>query len=274
MKKRVKKLTVKPEQGRDWLERSESGESVPHIADDDGYDVRTIRKHIELAKQEREVATARAAVLRNALQQHYGDLRGFAERLLARIEGRDDLQFSENDEYFKTALKQHLPRSPIWPNLNKHERLLEEIAGLKDRIKNRVEFEVDADTRLKSTLSPEENGVIPGIKSALLFQVDRWSQGYEGLNVDENLVAEPAKEEEFVELHYGFSRMNLVRKEHVATVREALKDFESSIKQWGEYLELEKECAEDRRVKQSLKDELVVIKLKRIVPGRCRFCPL
>ena len=274
MKKRIKKPTVKPEQRRDWLERSESGESVPHIATTDGFDVRTVRKHIEVAKQEREVVEARAAVLRNALEGHYADLRGFAKRLLARIEGREGVQFLEHDEYLQTALKQHLPRSSIWTNVSRHERLQEEIAELKDRIKDRAENEASADNRLKQTLSNDEDGVIPSIIGALVFQADRWSQGYQGLNINENLISEPAKEEGFVDLHYGFSRMNLVRKEHVSIVGEVLKDFESRVKQWDEFVDLEKAYTEEKQVKRNLKDELVVIILRRIVPGRCRFCPI
>jgi len=274
MKKRIKKPTVKPEQRQDWLGRNERGESASHIAATDGFDERTVRKHIELAKQEREVVEARSKVLRNALEQHYTDLSGFAERLLSRIEQREGIQFSEYDEYLQIALKQHLPRSPIWPNVNKHDGLLKEVAELKNRIKDRAENEVGADNRLKKTLSPDEDGVIPGIIGALVFQADRWSQGYKGLNIDESLITEPAKEDGFITLRYGFSRMNLVREKKVATVRKVLKDFESRIRQWDEFLKLEKAYTEDKRVKQNLKDELVVIKLRRIVPGRCKFCPI
>ena len=138
MKKRIKKPTVRTEQRQDWLARTESGESVPHIASADMFDVRTVRKHVELAKQERESTEARAAVLRNALEDHYADLRGFTERLLCRIEERKG-GYSERDEYLQTALKQHLSRSPIWPNINKHEGLLAEIAGLKEEIKARLD---------------------------------------------------------------------------------------------------------------------------------------
>lgn len=274
MNKRIKKPTVKPEQRQDWLERSERRESASHIAATDGFDVRTVRKHIELAKHEREVVQARAAVLRNALEQHYADLHGFAERLLSRIEEREGAQFSENDGYLQTALKQHVPRSPIWTNLNRHDGMLAEITKIKDEIKNKLEHEVGADTRLKSNLSPDEDGVIPGIKGALVFQADRWSKGYKGLNIDGSLIVEPTEEDGFVRLRYGFSQMGLVRKENVPIIREVLKDFESRIKKWNEFVDLEKAFTEDKRIKQNLKDELVVIILKRIVPGRCKFCPI
>ncbi len=274
MKKRIKKPTVKPEQRQDWLERNERGESASHIAATDGFDERTVRKHIELAKQEREIVEARSKVLRNALEQHYADLSGFAERLLSRIEQREGIRSSDNDEYLQNALKQHLPRSPIWTNVSRHEGLLEEIANLKQQIKNRVELEIDADVRLKSKLSADENGVIPGIKGALVFQADRWSQGHKGLDIDENLITEPAKEDGFVILRYGFSQMGLAREKKVATVRKVVRDFESRIRQWDKFLKLEKAYTEDKRVKQNLKDQLVVIRLRRIVPGRCKFCPI
>ena len=82
MAKRIKKPPIKPEVRRDWLRRNEeNGESPPQIAAQDGYDVRTVRKQIDLAKQEREAREARIVVLRDAMQRHYDDLRKYAEEL-------------------------------------------------------------------------------------------------------------------------------------------------------------------------------------------------
>ena len=81
MAKRIRKPAIKPEQRLDWLRRYEDGESPPKIAENDKVDVRTVRKHIEMAKQEREVKEARSMVLRNALELHYRDLCDCAKKL-------------------------------------------------------------------------------------------------------------------------------------------------------------------------------------------------
>ncbi len=79
MRRRTKKPAVRPEVRRQWLRRFEEyGESPPEISKADGYDVRTVRKQIEYAREERELREARAMVLRNDLERHYSDLCEFA----------------------------------------------------------------------------------------------------------------------------------------------------------------------------------------------------
>ncbi|MBA7611805.1 hypothetical protein ES703_19036 [subsurface metagenome] len=82
------------------------------------------------------------------------------------------------------------------------------------------------------------------------------------------------QEEGFVNLRYGFSQMGKVKEEHVRIIRDVLEDWELRIKQWEEYQKLEKSFTELRRVEKNLRDELAVITLRRIVPGRCKYCPL
>ena len=88
MAKRIKKPLVMPEKRREWYKRSEEeGESAPQIAKADKYDVRTVRKQIEIEKQEREIREARSVVLRSALENHYRDLCRYAEGLKLRHSG-------------------------------------------------------------------------------------------------------------------------------------------------------------------------------------------
>ena len=43
---------------------------------------------------------------------------------------------------------------------------------------------------------------------------------------------------------------------------------------WEQYSKLAKSLKELDRVKQNLKDEFNIIILRRVVPGRCRYCPI
>lgn len=271
MSKRIKKPPVKPEQRQDWLQRYELGESAPHIARSDGFDARTVRKHIELARQEREVKEARSMVLRNALERHYADLCGYAERLSRQISG-EAAGGSAHDEHLRAALRQHLPRSPIWTYQNQRDSLRHEIARLFEEANRKLEG-VKADCRLKSELDEGERGVIAGIIGALKFQMEQWAWGSSGLNLKDNLISEPAKEG-FVNLSYGSFQIGRVREEQVKLIGMVLEDWESRLKGWEEYQKLEKLFLELRRVEKNLRDELAVITLRRIVPGRCKYCPL
>lgn len=274
MGRRSRKPPVKPEERRAWLRRyEEDGESPPQIAAADSFDVRTVRKQIDLARQEREVREARSTVLRNALERHYADLCSYARSLDADISGTTPISSPLMVDHIRSALRQHLPRSPIWTYLSKQNSLNEKLTQLKTEVNIRLKEVVESDSTLEPILSAGETEVIPGIVEILAFQVDQWAKGYNGLNVEDNLVTKPA-EPGFVNLRYGFSQMGKVKEKHVAIIREVLQDLESLIVQWEEYSALQKLCADLSRLKRNLRDELAIIILRRIVPGRCKYCPV
>lgn len=273
MAKRIKKPPVKPEQRWEWLQRYEAGETPPKIAGSDKFDVRTVRKHIELAKREREVREARSAVLRNALESHYRDLCEFAEELDSQIEGDRTIALAPESNRMLLALRQHLPRSPLWNNLRKWNQLYEEIPRLEDEVKRRLKEEIEPDPKLRVLLRSGEDRVVAAILEALAFQLRAWSQGWKGLHTKDDLRTEPG-EEGFVNARYGFAEMGRVKQEHIVLIREALIDFESKVGSWKQSSDMKRRVAELKQLKVKLRDELAIITLRRIVPGRCKYCPI
>jgi chemotaxis protein histidine kinase CheA len=274
---RAKKPPVKPEQRRDWLRRSEeNGESSPDIAEHDDFDVRTVRKQIELAKQERENREARALVLRNALESHYEDMRNYAEKLNTQISGKDKTPPSPDEEFIAAGLREHLPRSPIWDYLRKKQNLEKtEVEQLKNT-ELLIEQLVKSDYQFHQ-LSIKIKELFPDINGALEAQLKEWSLGREGINPKDHLHIEP-EGNGFVNICYGAIRLRRIdaahADEYLEILREVLPKLESSLKQSEQYQELEKTAAELDRLNRKLREELAVIRLRRIVPGRCRFCPL
>lgn len=273
MAKRTRKAPVDHELGRKWLQRYEAAESPPKIATNDGFDVRTVRKHIELARHRREMQEARSLVLRNALESHYDDLCKFAQDIDSAIVAGRPVSLSVEANPILLALRQHLPRSPLWKNLAKWNDTHEELAKLEEDAKRRLGEEISSDERLSWVAPAGEDRVVTGIVDALVFQLKAWSRGWQGIDRKDGLVVEPA-EEGLVNVRYGFSHMGKVSQQHVANIREVLADFESKITAWPEYENLQKGFAAMERLKSTLKDELVVIILRRIVPGRCKYCPI
>lgn len=278
MAKRIKKSTVKTEQRLDWLRRNEGGESIPKIADRDDFDVRTVRKHVELAKQEREVKEARASVLRNALERHYDDLGRYAEMLNSQLTGAGNVEPLQDLEFMEAALRQHLPRSPIWGHMLKLQSLQQKVDEQEKKVNAWIEQAVKVDSRLTPLVTTGQVGVIPGIIEALKLKADHWSHGYEGFNLKENLLSEPVGEGQ-VNLHYGafyiIDRMDPQHAEgYVKIVRKVLEDLESRLRESEELLALEKTLSDIVRVERKLREELAIIRLRRIVPGRCKYCPL
>jgi chemotaxis protein histidine kinase CheA len=277
MVKRTRKPPIKLEKRRDWLRRNEgNGESPPDIAKHDGFDVRTVRKQIALAKQEGENREARSLVLRNAIESHYNDLRNYAERLNTQVSGKVNTPPSPDEEFIEAALHEHLPRSPIWDYLRKKQNLEKTEAEQLKNTKLLVEQLVSADTVAHSMLI-ENNKLFPGITDALDFQARQWSHGREGINPKDHLRIELAGSG-FVNIWYGAFNMRKIDADHageyLAILQDVLPKLESQLKESEQYQELEKTAIELDRVNRKLREELAVIRLRRIVPGRCRFCPL
>lgn len=277
MAKRIKKPPVKLEQRREWLRRSEMDESVPKIADSDDFDVRTVRKHIELAKQEREVKEARAAVLRNALERHYDDLRKFAETLNSEISGAGNIPSSPDDDLMEAALRQHLPRSPIWGYMSKRQNLQQRADEEQQKLEIVIDESVKADRRLNPLINDGLDGIVPGIVAVLVAEAKQWAHGNTVYSLKDSLVTESAGEG-LVNPRFGFSHMGIMEVEHsercVKIVHDVLEDLESRLRDWEDYRNLEKTIAEIGRLGRKLREELAIVRLRRIVPGRCKYCPL
>jgi len=274
MGRKSRKPPVKPEMRRAWLRRyEEDGESPPQIAAADSFDVRTVRKQIELARQEREVRETRSTVLRNAVESHYRDLCKLAEGLDTEIKQDKIIPSQLKDSRMWSALREHLPRSPLWKKLGKWGSVLEEIANLEDDIRAQLREEIEADSRLNEIVAAGENGVIPGMVDALNFQTKNWARGWKGLEIKDNFRVEPV-EDGIVYVSYGTFIMDKVKEEHATIIREVLIDFELQITGWELYKKMQKLFTELERLKLSLQDELAIVTLRRIVPGRCKYCPI
>ena len=278
MGKRIKKPPIRPEVRRDWLRRNEeSGESPPQIATQDKYDVRTVRKQIDLAKQEREVREARLQVLREAMQNHYNDLLKFTEKLNSEIAGLGDIPSSPDDDLIESALRQHLPRSPIWSYITKRQNLQKKAEEQQKILESVIMEIVKADHRMTPTVNASLDGIINGIVVVLIAEVKQWAQGNSGYSLKDSLVMEPAGEG-VVNPRFGFSHMGVMAdeqaKEYVKTIQQVIDDIEIKLRHQEEYLDLERTFAELGRLNSKFREELAVIRLKRIVPGRCKYCPL
>lgn len=273
MAKRIKKNPVKPEVRKRWLKRyEEDGDLPPQIAATDGFDVRTIRKQIERARQEREVRETRLLVLRSAMEHHYADICNFAEKLKAHIAGEDTVSLFTDDPLWP-ALKQHLPRSPLWNLLNRRGTLLERLVSTRNSLEARLESEVGADTRLGPILSSGGIGVVPGMVKSLAFQVEQWAQGRKGPDTETDFRVKPAENGLF-SIEYGAFHLGNVNDERQAqTVKDVLTDWQANMASWEESGEMGRILAELQRVRLKLKEELNTLTMRRIVPGRCKYCP-
>ncbi len=171
------------------------------------------------------------------------------------------------------GLRQHMPRSPLWENLRKWNRTLTELTELEDMIRNKLQQEIEGDRRLSEIVSESANGVIHAAVDVLVHQVKEWARGREGLKIDRDIYLEETAEGR-VRMRYGFSRFGEIQEGQVGAIKTVLANFEVKIKQWPEYQEMEKLVGRLGRIKKVIGEVITVVLLRRIVPGKCKFCPL
>jgi hypothetical protein len=278
---RPKKPPVKPETRQDWLYRSELGESPPRIAKEDGFDARTVRKHIELAKNDRENKEARSGVLRSALESHYADLCRYIETLARdpnqRVSLDGDLTGSyEPMEYWDQlgiALHQHIPRSPIWKYLNEIPKLRTLKSELKEKLDNKIEAEVEVEPHLPKELITETGNLTSDIIVLLKGQIYFWLDDRNTVNIEKDLRVERIEGEK-VRVFLGSNSIGLIRQDQVKAISNNITGWMIRIRTWPEFIALKKTVHDLEQAQKELREEVAFIVLRRVVPGRCRYCPV
>lgn len=277
MTKRIKKPPVTPEQTLDWLNRNDLGESAPQIAKKDDYDVRTVRSHLQRVKQERERNEARATVLRKALEDHYKDLCNFAFKLDPTNPNTVVIpSLPADDNIMVAALRQHLPRSPIWNLSIKKDRLESESEELLNKTRKELERIIPEEPKLRQ-LESELSGVSQGINQFFVSQVELRSQQDINMKISEYLRLDSEAEGFYIQL--GYSRLGYLKERenaesYLEILRPVIDELEQIMKDLQIFQDLTDRSIELERTKQKLHEEISIIRLRRLVPGRCKFCPL
>ena len=275
MPKRIKKPLVKPETRRQWLRRfEEDGESPPQIAKADGYDVRTVRKQIEMAKQEREAREARSVVLRQALEKHYADLVAFAQKLDHDLRTPAGIPLPQKGDRMWTALREHLPRSPIWKGLNRLEHLYNEESRLEKEAENRLFGEVESAGSFEFRQEPRKVGLhADGLTSAILYRLRLMAQIHDKPFPIEKIDATPTSEG-LTQISYGGWACASVSSSQEDEAKAFVASLLNGVSGWTEPEGMRRVLSERAKVTEMLSEELATIILRRVVPGRCRYCPI
>ena len=271
MPKRIKRPLVKPSERRDWLRRlEEEGQSVSELAKTVGYDVRTVKKQTEMAHQEREGREARFFVLRQALEKHYADLLSFAEKLDSGV-AQSSLPMGIKSDRMWAALHEHLPRSPLWKLIDKMEHLNEEVRDIEKRAEQRLLEKVGKESPFK--LVSQAGVPEPGLYDKALIGAMNYhlyaNPPCNLLNIDTSTISES-----LITVNYERFPCAVVPPDQVDKAKEFITDLIAQVCQWPEYEELRRAIVELAKVTEGIREELAIIILKRVIPGRCKYCPV
>jgi hypothetical protein len=271
---RKSKPSVQPRMARDWLRRyEEEGESPPQIATADGYDVRTVRTHIEREHQKREAKEARSMVLRKALEEHYADMCGLAKRLASEISSDEGKLWAVKNSHMYSALQEHLPRSIIWKTIEQWEITQEEIGKLKTGIEKLLRQSITAtplpevETGEKIVIPDMERLLVPLFHARLLIK-------REGGNLKSEEFALTDNDDGSTIIELESHLIGRIPSGQMLEVLERVTEILNKVIATEEYQAFQRLLAEREDFIRILQDELAVITFRRVVPGRCRYCPV
>lgn len=271
---RGKKPSVRPELRRDWLYRHDSlGESVPEIATADGYDARTVRSQLETAIQERNQREAHAIVLRGAMEKHYADICLFAQKLDSHIFGEPDSLATLREDPMWTALKNHQSRSKIWKYLERWESLAEDIQKVKSGLRESIVETVRSGSAIPYPRTGDGTGIESGFIDAIFYHSTATARGETGLDNATQFKPVPAKNR-FQYVTYGAYTIGTVPEDQIEEIENLFEKLLQEVSTWSQHGELTRLNIRLEQIRSNLHDELLVIILRRVVSGHCRYCPI
>ena len=264
---RGKKSEINTQLRKEWLDKYESGLSVFKISVEYERDPRTVKSHIERALREREEKEARVVLIREALRNHQNKLITHAQKLYENVDSGKIVPDDLLAERMHSALKSHLPRSPLWRYLEQISRLYERLDQMKPGLRSKLEGVIKNDGRI-----PGEDTIRAGLLEAFGYQVLAWAKGHQGLSTGDSLRALPSSNG-LSTVEYGDYNLGTLKDSYIDTLKSVIEEWERNLKEWPEYAEARGICDKLSLVKIKVKEELATIIERGIVPGRCKYCP-
>lgn len=253
MTERKKRRLVEPGISREWLRLyDEEGQSALKIAKDAGYDPRTVKKAIDMELQERERKETRFLVLRNAAEKHYADLCDFAKKLDSQLGSERITRAADKEDPLWIALREHLPRSIIWKNLDNWELLRHEVQQLNMQIEKLLKSKID------SALKGQQASYAEGLNNRFLYALLP--------HIKEAAQARPEILKKF-----DFEK---IPESKDPQIKGMIDGILKEVAGWKEYNQLVQSSNELHQVNRTLHDEFLIIQMKRVVLGHCRYCPV
>jgi hypothetical protein len=250
---------------RRWLEQLNAGTGVTEIARAAGRDIRVVKRHIEIAGEEVMKASVRKEFMLGRLQQHQDDLLDEVERIrtIVRLPVPRTLIPGEARNKIYEAFREHVKKTVLNGLLDNYAEIVEEDNVLRSTITNRM---------YQKELESEKN--LPQVTEA-----NRWASGIaedmiSGFIPDANAYSLKKQVDGMYEVQYKDRNLvrNALQKGDAKAVEAAHKKL---VELAGEYKPEVVEYRQKRKdMAEKIIEELDILGVKRMVPGRCRYCPI
>jgi sulfur relay (sulfurtransferase) DsrC/TusE family protein len=262
----AKKKGISPQEGRKWLEEYEGGKGMTKIAEDSGSDYRTIKNHIEMAREAREKAQGRRDFILRRIEEHQGDLLAEVDHLRKLLSRHVPIGLAPDDPVQKKifdALKEHTQRLPVKKQFDDWDKALVEYLKHKEGVR----IELEAEERKLISAIPKEVECYPW--TPVILEVLESGLSFE--EAGRRYMEEPADGKYKILWGSNILTRSLVTEDQKAVIKEAHKKLVAFAKKYTP--QFQKYRQQLKEISDRLIDELDVLKIKRVVAGRCRYCP-
>ncbi len=256
---------------REWLRRYEQSESPPEIAKTEGYDVRTVRKCIQVAREEREQREARTSLLKNGLEMHQADLIAFVKKLDQEIVHADGRPIGLRGHLLWQPLREHMPRARLWDLCASWDQLQGRRARTLQEISEHI-VRITGEIKMVPVVHQlEKEGLL---EDKLVGLVNWWIMGRaQGRQLDSEPITAAASGLDHVIIQCGVWTCGRVPKGKQKGVIDWLHALRSQVSGWPETEAMTEIMSKTGELTKKIRDELAVITYRHIIPGHCSLCP-
>lgn len=252
----------------EWLEMYRNGTPIDAIALRAGRTQRTVKAYVEVARQRRESAEVRRALIQDAYRQHFADLFAFADQLRTQMTGgtaRSANLSSRQGALLRNALKDHLPKSQLWNHLRDHAEAVTRCALVQPQLREDCGKQLAA---MPENLSRNVDG--QGWLDSLAYAAGMLAAG-EQLSAMEYRVEVAPTGGRLRWGNYGLSVPSA--NDVVAEVQAAHQAAVASLPFEHNFRRLAEAMKAKRAAVSGILDEVDALLLRRFLPGRCTLCP-
>jgi|ERR1019366_4066984 hypothetical protein len=232
---------VSPTQARRWRAEMDRGTTAASIAVRDGYDARTILKHVRRVRRAGRAATTRDQLLLEAQRRHQEHLAAIAGALVQRARvGQPPGTVRSPDGLPGSALADHLGKTPTGKLLRRLLTVGDDYPPLEQALRRRAEGEEWVALLVTKGVS----------RTVLVNQVV--------------LLAEGQSADSMSPVASGVPNADALNAERDAILRAAQR--------WDEFKKARLCCDEARDIGRQLLDQLDVLRHRGYIAGSCQYC--
>lgn len=268
-----RKPAVDPGKRREWLRLyEEEGWTPPQIAKKDHYDVRTVRQYLETESQEKQRKQATLMVYRDALQAHYADLSKLATDVDASVKNGESVTFSPETNPIVIALREHTRRTRLWAKIDGWNAHLLKISEFESSMRTQIRKAVEKDPQIRGLPVSNSEALLESLADVLAVQVGKKARDFMPLTINVNFIFEPG-EGNLVIPRYGAFRFGQMIPESAEILKNIINKYESKMLKSETMAEVVQFFKEKEKLSSNLSEDLSYIIHRRVVTGKCRYCP-